>query len=138
MLPTGLLIGRYAYRFIVDTPKAMLVPLVAFMTVLGSFAIHANPNDVLVMVVMGVLGWLLSLGGYSVSPIVLGLILGQIAEQGFMRAYMIGTARGDFLGQLIINRPISWGIVALIVITLFVPLIRQYLAGRRSSGGGAA
>jgi putative tricarboxylic transport membrane protein len=137
MLPTGLFIGRYAYRFIVDTPKAMLVPLVAFMTVLGSFAIHANPNDVLVMVVMGVMGWLLSLGGYSVSPIVLGLILGQIAEQGFMRAYMIGTARGDFLGQLIVNRPISWGIVALIAITLFVPLIRQHMIGRGSAGGGA-
>jgi len=137
MLPIGLLVGRYAYRFIVDTPKALLVPLVAFMTVIGSFAIHANPNDVLVMVVMGVLGWVLSLGGYSASPIVLGLILGQIAEQGFMRAYMIGTARGDFLGQLILNRPISWAIVALIVITLFVPLIRQQMIGRGSAGGGA-
>jgi putative tricarboxylic transport membrane protein len=136
MLPTGLLIGRYAYRFIVDTPKAMLVPLICFMTVLGSFAIHANPNDVLVMVVMGIVGWLLSLGGYSASPIVLGLILGQIAEQGFMRAYMIGTARGDFLGQLIINRPISWAIVALIVITLFVPLIRQLLGAKRPAPGG--
>jgi putative tricarboxylic transport membrane protein len=49
-----------------------------------------------------------------------------------MRAYMIGTARGDFLGQLILNRPISWGIVALIAITLFVPLIRQHMLGRRS------
>jgi putative tricarboxylic transport membrane protein len=89
------------------------------------------------MVVMGVMGWLLSLGGYSVSPIVLGLILGQIAEQGFMRAYMIGTARGDFLGQLIVNRPISWAIVGLIAVTLFVPVIRQHLVARRAAPGGA-
>jgi putative tricarboxylic transport membrane protein len=46
---------------------------------------------------------------------VLGLVLGQIAEQGFVRAWMIGGARGDFMGQLIINRPISWAIVALIL-----------------------
>ena len=137
MLPLGLIIGRYAYRFIVGTPKALLVPLIAFMTVVGSFAIHSNPSDVSVMVAMGVLGWLLSLGGYGPSPIVLGLVLGQIAEQGFMRAYMIGGARGDFAGQLLFNRPISWGIVALIVLTLCVPAYKHLRAVRRAKIGGA-
>ncbi|MDS1136038.1 tripartite tricarboxylate transporter permease [Nitratireductor indicus] len=132
MLPLGLLIGRYAYRFIVNTPKALLVPLIAFMTVVGSFAIHSNPHDVVVMVSMGVLGWLLGLAGYGPSPIVLGLVLGQIAEQGFMRAYMIGGARDNFWGQLLFDRPISWGIVALIVVTLGLPLLRQF----RKSGNG--
>jgi putative tricarboxylic transport membrane protein len=133
MLPLGLLIGRYAYRFIVDTPKALLVPLIAFMTVVGSFAIHSNPHDVVVMVSMGVLGWLLGLAGYGPSPIVLGLVLGQIAEQGFMRAYLIGGARGNFGGQLLFDRPISWGIVALILLTFCVPLIKQL----RASGNKA-
>ena len=130
MLPLGLVIGRYAYRFIVGTPKALLVPLIAFMTVIGSFAIHSNPGDVVVMVSMGVLGWLLGLAGYGPSPIVLGLVLGQIAEQGFMRAWMIGGARGDFGGQLLFDRPISWAIVALILLTLCVPLVK-HLRSRR-------
>ena len=134
MLPLGLLIGRYAYRFIVGTPKALLVPLIAFMTVIGSFAIHSNPGDVVVMVSMGVLGWLLGLAGYGPSPIVLGLVLGQIAEQGFMRAWMIGGARGDFGGQLLFDRPISWAIVALILLTLCVPLVKHL----RSRGPGRA
>lgn len=125
MLPLGLIIGRYAYRFIVNTPKAMLVPLIAFMTVVGSFAIHSNPHDVVIMVAMGVMGWLLGLAGYGPSPIVLGLVLGQIAEQGFMRAYLIGGARGDFMGQLLFDRPISWAIVALILLTLCVPIIKN-------------
>lgn len=125
MLPVGLLIGRYAFRFIVATPKALLVPLIAFMTVLGSFAVHNHPNDVVVMVALGVVGWLLNRAGYGASPIVLGLVLGQIAEQGFVRAWMIGGARGDFAGQLIINRPISWAIVALILITVCLPLLKN-------------
>ncbi|CAN5801652.1 hypothetical protein BH23PSE1_BH23PSE1_09430 [soil metagenome] len=133
MLPTGLLIGRYAYRFIVATPKAMLVPLIAFMTVLGSFAIHSNPNDVMVMVLIGILGWVLNMAGYGASPIVLGLVLGQIAEQGFMRAYMIGSAQNNFAGHLLLDRPISWGIVGLIVITLAVPMLRRLRAGRRGT-----
>ncbi|WP_372799930.1 tripartite tricarboxylate transporter permease [Paracoccus seriniphilus] len=125
MLPTGLVVGRYAFRFIANVPKAMLVPLIAYMTIVGSFAIHSNPHDVLVMVVMGLVGWVAARGGYGASPIVLGLVLGQIAEQGFMRAWMIGGARGDFMGQLLLNRPISWGIVALIAVTLCLPLLRR-------------
>ncbi len=125
MLPIGLIVGRYAFRFIANVPKAMLVPLIAYMTVVGSFAIHSNPHDVLVMVVMGLIGWVAARGGYGASPIVLGLVLGQIAEQGFMRAWMIGGARGDFMGQLLLNRPISWGIVALILLTLCLPLLRM-------------
>lgn len=125
MLPVGLIVGRYAFRFIANVPKAMLVPLIAFMTIVGSFAIHSNPHDVLVMVVMGLIGWVAARAGYGASPIVLGLVLGQIAEQGFMRAWMIGGARGDFVGQLLLDRPISWGIVGLIVMTLCLPLLRM-------------
>ncbi len=65
----------------------------------------------------------------------LGLVLGQIAEQGFVRAYMIGGARGDFAGQLLLNRPLSWAIVALIALTLGAPLWRA-ARRRRPSGGG--
>lgn len=133
MLPMGLVIGRYAYRFIVNIPKTMLVPLIAFMTIIGSFAIHASPDDVLVMVIMGIIGWALGLAGYAASPIVLGLVLGQIAEQGFMRAWMIGGARDDFLGQLLLKRPISMIIVALIVVTLTMPLLRAWLSRRRAA-----
>ncbi len=56
MLPVGLLAGRYAYRFIVNTPKAMLTPLIAFMTVLGSFAVHNDPRDVAQMTLIGLAG----------------------------------------------------------------------------------
>ncbi len=133
MAPVGLLIGRYAYRFIVAAPKAMLVPLIAFMTVLGSFAVQNSPSDVAKMTIIGVAGWVLGRAGYGPSPIVLGLVLGQIAEQGYVRAYMIGTARGDFAGQILLGRPISWAIVGLIVVTLAAPLVRAVRAGVREN-----
>jgi putative tricarboxylic transport membrane protein len=131
MLPTGLFVGRYAFRFITSVPKAMLVPFIAYMTIVGTFAIHSNADDVLIMVVMGIIGWIAARCGYGASPIVLGLVLGQIAEQGFMRAWMIGSARGDFMGQLLLNRPISWGIVGLIALTLSLPLLRKLLMRRK-------
>ena len=38
-----------------------------------------------IMIILGVIGWILNRYGFSPSPIVLGLILGSIAEQGFLQ-----------------------------------------------------
>ncbi|MGF1594036.1 MAG: tripartite tricarboxylate transporter permease [Kiloniellaceae bacterium] len=131
MLPAGLVIGRYAYRFIVTVPKALLVPTVAFMTVIGSYAIRNNISDVAVMILLGIAGWGLSRFGFAVSPIVLGLILGSIAEQGFVQAWIIGSAMEDLPGMFF-GRPISLGIIALTLLSLFYPLLRERL--RRGRG----
>ncbi|MBO6756324.1 MAG: tripartite tricarboxylate transporter permease [Roseibium sp.] len=133
MLPVGLLIGRFAYRAIVQAPKTALVPVVAFMTVIGAFAIRNNLSDVVLMIGLGVIGWIAGRRGFSVSPIVLGLILGRIAEQGFVQSWTIGDAIGDLWGQFF-GRPLSMGIIALTVLSFlypFWPQIRR-LFDRRS------
>ena len=130
MLPAGLVIGRYAYKTIVTVPKAMLVPTVAFMTMIGTFAIRNNVSDVVIMIVLGVIGWVLNRFGFSPSPIVLGLILGSIAEQGFVQAWTIGAATDD-LAAMFFGRPISLGIIALILLSLFYPLVRARWLGKR-------
>ena len=127
MLPTGLVIGRYAYKTIITVPKAMLVPTVAFMTIIGTYSIRNSTSDVIIMIVLGVIGWLLNRVGFSPSPIVLGLILGRIAEQGFVQGWTIGAATDDLLGMFF-ARPISVAIVLFIFVTLFYPLIRHQLS----------
>jgi len=124
MLPTGLLIGRYAYRFIISVPKAILVPTVAFMTIIGTYAIRNNMSDVVIMIVLGAIGWVLDRYGFKPSPIVLGLILSRIAEQGFVQGWIIGTARGNAAAEFF-NRPISLGIIVFIGISMFYPLIAR-------------
>ncbi|MEO5882883.1 MAG: tripartite tricarboxylate transporter permease [Caldimonas sp.] len=130
MLPIGLLLGRYAYKSIVKVPKSLLVPTVAFLTILGSFAIHSNVHDMQMMFVLGVIAWVLQRFGFSPSPIVLGLVLGSIAEQGFVQSYMIGNATNSVFGMFF-GRPISLAIVAFAALTLFYPLIAGML-GRRA------
>lgn len=130
MLPAGLVIGRYAYRSIVTVPKALLVPTVAFMTMIGAYSIRNNTSDVAVMIVLGIVGWVLGRFGFAVSPIVLGLILGSIAEQGFVQAWTIGSAVGDLPGMFF-GRPISLAIVALTLLSLFYPLLRGWFVRRR-------
>ena len=124
MLPVGLLIGRFAYRAIVQAPKAALVPVVAFMTVIGAFAIRNSISDIAIMIVLGVIGWVAGKRGYSASPIVLGLILGRIAEQGFVQSWTIGDAIGNLWGQFF-GRPLSLAIIALTVLTFIYPFWPQ-------------
>ncbi|MXQ06289.1 C4-dicarboxylate ABC transporter permease [Alphaproteobacteria bacterium GH1-50] len=133
MLPVGLLIGRFAYGAIVKAPKSVLVPIVAFMTVIGTYAIRNNLSDVMIMVVLGVIGWVAKRRGFSVSPIVLGLILGRIAEQGFVQSWTIGSAIGDLWGQFF-GRPLSMVIIALTCLSFiypFWPRIRAAMAKDR-------
>ncbi len=134
MLPTGLVIGRYAYKTIITVPKAMLVPTVAFMTMIGTYAIRNSISDVAIMILLGIMGWGLNRFGFSPSPIVLGLILGRIAEQGFVQAWTIGAATDDLV-NMFFGRPISLAILALIVVALFYPMIGARLGARRNASG---
>lgn len=129
MLPAGLVIGRYAFKSIIAIPKATLVPAVALLTVIGSFAVHNNTHEVQQMVVLGVLAWGLARLGFTASPIVLGLILGPIAERGFVQGHLIGTARGSVWAEFF-GRPISMAIIALIGVGLLYPIINQRRAAR--------
>lgn len=125
MLPAGLLIGRYAYKSIITIPKAILVPTVGFMTIIGTFAIRNSISDVVIMICLGVFGWVIARFGFAASPIVLGLILGPIAEQGFVQSWTIGTATNNLTGMFF-GRPISQAIVLFTLVSLFYPVFSAW------------
>ncbi len=132
MLPVGLLIGRYAYKSIVSIPKAVLVPTVAFMTIIGTFAIRNSVSDVAIMILLGVFGWVVGRFGFAASPIVLGLILGPIAEQGFVQAWIIGSAVGDLPGMFF-GRPITQAIIAFTLLSVIYPIVLAHRRQRRDT-----
>jgi len=133
MLPIGLFLGRYAFRGFVAIPKALLVPGILLMTILGTYAINNNLTEVFIMLALGVVGWVLARAGFSPAPIVLGVVLGQIAEQGFVQAWLIGTASDNLLGMYF-GRPISLVILTLIVLSLGYPLLSSRLKGKLVQG----
>lgn len=137
MLPVGLLIGRYAYRSIVSIPKAMLAPTIAFLVIIGSFAIHSDISDTYMMIALGVIAWILERFGFAASPIVLGLILGKIAEQGFVQSYLIGSASENVFGMFF-GRPISVALIIAAALTLFYPLIADRLMPQKAMDIGVA
>jgi Uncharacterized protein conserved in bacteria len=49
MLPLGLLMGRYAYKFIIKVPKEILIPSIIFLTIIGSYSIQNSILNVYFM-----------------------------------------------------------------------------------------
>ena len=131
MFPVGLWIGRHAYKSIASVPKTVLVPIIAFMCVIGSFSIHNNIGDSL-METLGGFGWLLNRYGFPPSPIVLGVILGPIAEQGFVQGWLIGNATGNIWGGFF-GHGISQCIMAMALLSLFYPLLTKFFGRKKSA-----
>ena len=132
MLPLGLLMGRYAYKSIIKVPKEILIPIIIFLTIIGSYSIQNSILNVYFMFFFGLVGWILNRAGFKASPIVLGLVLGQIAEQGFVQAYIIGNAQDNILANYF-ARPISIALVLMILMGLFFPTIKQYFFKRKKT-----
>jgi len=132
MLPIGLVLGRYAYKSIIAVPKTVLAPAIALLTIVGTYAIHNSIGEVWLMLALGVLGWVLNRADVPPAPIVLGVVLGPIAEQGFVQAWLIGNATQNVAGMFF-GRPISLAIIAAVLLVLLYPLLSR----RRPRGSEA-
>jgi putative tricarboxylic transport membrane protein len=124
MIPVGLFIGRTAFKTVSSISKAALAPAIGVLIMIGSYAVEQNPNHVIMMVALGGFAWVLLRYGFEPSPIVLGLILGPIAEQGFVQGYLIGNASGDLWGTFF-GRPISLVIIGFTLFTLVWPILSE-------------
>ncbi len=122
ILPLGLISGKAMSKLITGIPVTILAPFVFMLSVIGSFAINNNMADVYVMLIFGVIGFVGRKAGFSAGPIVLGLILGSICEQGLVQSILMGRAKGSIAG-IFFHRPISILLIILTVVSAFWPLI---------------
>jgi putative tricarboxylic transport membrane protein len=129
----GLSIGVATYKAISRVPTRYLAPAILFLSIIGSYALRNNMVDAWMMLALGLMGYGFKLLGMSTSAAVLGLVLGQIAEEGLVQASILSEASTIF--QVFFFRPISGIIILLALFTLFWPIISKYLTRRK---GGRA
>ena len=86
------IIALAALRLLVKvlaTPRALLMPTVAVLCVIGSFALRNNFFDVYVMLAAGGVGYIMRRFGFPLAPMVLAVILGPLADENLRRALYI-------------------------------------------------
>ena len=103
---------------IIAVPKNILLPVVAVLCVVGSFACNNRLFDVGLMFAFGLLGFLMRLRGYPQAPLVLALVLGKTMDSNFRRAMSLAAVADNPLMNLF-GHPIT---LILLACTLFVVL----------------
>jgi putative tricarboxylic transport membrane protein len=98
---------------------AYMIPGVLAVCVVGTFVTRGFIFDAYLFIIFGVLGTIMVSNGYMYAPLVLGIVMGEIAEENFAIAIKISRGSlGIFFGS-----PICWATWIILVVILVVPPI---------------
>ena len=78
---------------VLQIPRPYLYAGIMMFAAFGSFSLGFNTVDILVLLVLGLIGFFMRRCGYPVSPMVIGMILGPMAEKQMRRALQL--SQGD-------------------------------------------
>ena len=108
-------------------PTPFLDAAIVMFCILGVYADRNNMSDVWMVVIFGGLGYLFEKYKFPIAPLVLGVILGPIAESSFMQSML--SFDNDW--TIFFRSPISGTLMALAGLALIYPLAKQYIENRR-------
>jgi len=132
MMVTILPLARYMPR-VTMARTVYLVPLIISFTLVGSFVPRDYVFDMFLALLFGIIGYIARRTGYHVAAILIGVILGPMLEQYFLRAMKMADGNLMVLFSSNIGN-VLW--VALIV-SVVTPFVLEYKRDRRRAPGTA-
>lgn len=110
-------------------PLWFLVPAIAAVSAVGVYAVHSTTFDLLLMVGLGVFGYILRKMHFPMSPLILGFVLGEMLEQNLRRALSISNGQFGILW----SSSIAQTLLVLAVAVLVLPLVLRIIRKRRQT-----
>lgn len=126
----GLLGAKYFAR-VTLTPQNILSACVLNLSLIGCYGVRGNPRDVYAMLIFGVLGFLLKLYQFNIVPIVLGMILGDIAEEALSQGLILYDNDLGALFATFFTRPICIVLLLLMAVSICAPFALDARKGRK-------
>lgn len=114
------LIGLFSRMLTV--PNWILVPAITVISMVGVYAVHSTAFDLILMIVLGVFGYILRKLDFPLSAVILGFVLGELMEDNLRRALSISSGELDILW----SSPITLALWALVALMLAMPGIRWW------------
>jgi putative tricarboxylic transport membrane protein len=118
------IVGRYITRQfarILKLPYPLLGTLVIVLGIIGAYALKNSFYDILLALVFSVIGYFFDKYKFSNSAMILGLILGSIAENNLRKQLIVSG--GSLLG--FVTRPIALVVLLFSLIAFISPFIRH-------------
>ncbi|MGE8941382.1 tripartite tricarboxylate transporter permease [Leptospira interrogans] len=127
MVPVGWAAIKVAKQTL-RTPRNILMPLILIFCIVGAYAMTNSIYGVIIMMIMGIFGWILEENGFPVAPVILGMVLGELFEQSFMTSMI--KADGSLLGFF--SRPIA-GTLGVLTLLLWAYMLTRGMWQKKST-----
>jgi putative tricarboxylic transport membrane protein len=114
---------------LLSIPQPWLYAGILAFAVMGTLAAKPSVVELMMLTVFGIMGFLMRRYDYPIAPVVVGLILGPMAEAQLRRALSISL--GDPV--VLVQSPISATLLALSLIALIAPFALKGLSKLRAT-----
>ncbi|MGN8646284.1 tripartite tricarboxylate transporter permease [Gracilibacillus sp. HCP3S3_G5_1] len=122
------LIGSNLFARIMLIRKEYIWISVILFSIIGAFALNNSFFDVWIVFISGMVGLIFRKLDYPLGPLILGLLLGPMAESNFRRALLMG---GDFPYSIFFTRPISLVLIIIAILSLILPVLNKMIQRKR-------
>jgi putative tricarboxylic transport membrane protein len=133
MLVFGLITIRWS-SLMVHVSARFMVSGVLALSAIGVYGLRNSLFDVYVLIGLGVLGYVLSKVDVPLVTIALGLVLGNLTEQTFQQAVMVGRVDVGSAWLYFLKRPVAV-VLMLAALTVLVSGILQSVRASRARAG---
>jgi putative tricarboxylic transport membrane protein len=104
---------------ILKIPYPILFPLILLFCLIGVFSLNNNVGEIGLMLFFGGVGYLMKKFNYEAAPLVLALVLGPMMENALRQSLIMSNGSVS----IFFTRPISLGIVLVVLALLLLPLL---------------
>jgi putative tricarboxylic transport membrane protein len=120
------------FAAILRIPFAILTPVIVVLCCIGAYAVHGSMLDILYVIPFGLVGYVFKKLDYPLAPLVLALVLGDLAETAFRQSLIM--SQGSML--IFLKSPIAGTISALAIFFFLLPVITPLWRRLRGTGTG--
>jgi putative tricarboxylic transport membrane protein len=119
---------------LLDIPKPLLYAGILVLSAVGVYSLNRNAFDLVVVFVLGIVGFLMRRYDYPLAPVILGIVLGPLIDNNFRRA-MIMT---DGSVLTLVTRPLTLAILLVAIVFFILPFAVRLYGRARGRGDLAA
>ncbi len=112
-------------------PKSYLYAGILIFSTLGVYGMRQSAFDLVLLYAFGLLGVVMRRYDFPTAPVVVGMILGPLAEAQMRNALSIGEGKWS----VFLERPMSLTLIVVVLVVLVLPRVLKTLAARRAVAG---
>jgi putative tricarboxylic transport membrane protein len=110
---TGMLLAKQVVK-VLRIPAQLFMPIIGVLCIIGSYSLGLSIFNLYLMLPVGIICFFLTEMGYPIAPLVIGVILGPMADENLRRALMV--SQGSFMP--VFTRPVSLILFLIIIWTI--------------------